>query len=281
MQRCTRTRTEGHLITLVWRSAMTLATFTIMWEGATAQTFIADGFDFPLGSRQLYTQLSDGDGWYDAQPFGHLYSRNGKYHLGEDWNLESGGDTDCGEPVYAAAAGIVVFAESGGTVWGNVIIIRHTFPNGEMVETLYGHVESILTGKNTQVARGRQIGSVGDGNGAVVFCHLHFEVRTPDCPDWGKPRSGYSATPRPHGWLGPSAYLAANRPGAIPRSPSGTLPAPSPAAIPSTPAPSYSGKAIDGQEVLRTLTPTLALIIAGVGFLGAGAALVCYSDSRN
>jgi hypothetical protein len=59
-----------------------------------------DGFDYPIGARTRYTEASDGDGWYVALEFNEFYSGNGKYHLGEDWNAESGGNTDYGLPEY-------------------------------------------------------------------------------------------------------------------------------------------------------------------------------------
>jgi hypothetical protein len=65
-----------------------------------------DGFDFPVGK-------PDAVGYYDAQPFGVTR------HLGNDWNGNGGRDTDLGDPVYAAATGIVISAVDVGFDWGN------------------------------------------------------------------------------------------------------------------------------------------------------------------
>ena len=71
---------------------------------------VADGFDYPISpyatATPAYTS-SDGqpDRYYLAQAF-RAYS--GSYHDGEDWNGDGGGDTDCGDAVYAPANGWIV-----------------------------------------------------------------------------------------------------------------------------------------------------------------------------
>ena len=60
---------------------------------------LADGFDFPVGK-------PNADGYYKARGM-RLRSPQ---HFGEDWNGRNGGDSDLGDPVYAAADGIVTFA---------------------------------------------------------------------------------------------------------------------------------------------------------------------------
>lgn len=82
----------------------------------------------------------------------------------------------CGEPVYAAAGGIV--QKTGfQTVAGNYIRIEH--PNG--VITLYGHLSKILVVPGQQVSQGEIIGYTGYSGytipAGVAGCHLHFEVR--------------------------------------------------------------------------------------------------------
>ena len=52
---------------------------------------IADSFAAPVGKSNKITQAKDSkDNWYNAQDFGE------NNHLGEDWNANSGGNTDCG-----------------------------------------------------------------------------------------------------------------------------------------------------------------------------------------
>lgn len=78
-----------------------------------------------------------------------------------------------GTPIYAAAAGTVIFAKLGNNGgYGNLVIISH--PNG--TETLYAHQSAILTHPGEQVSQGEAIGAVGS-TGRSTGPHLHFEVK--------------------------------------------------------------------------------------------------------
>src|SRR5215213_1333311 len=100
---------------------------------------IADRFAYPIGKTETVTEAKDKkDEWYNALDFG------ANDHLGEDWNKNSGGNSDCGESVFAIAAGRIVYAENAGAGWGNVLIIEHELPNGTRIESLYGHLRKIL-----------------------------------------------------------------------------------------------------------------------------------------
>lgn len=162
----------------------------------------ADGFDYPISKNRTVTEAKDKDDWYNAQDF------TVNNHLGEDWNKNTGGDTDCGEPVYAAANGLIVYAQDAGTGWGNVVIIEHVLKDGTRVQTLYGHLQSIAK-TSGEVKRREQIGNVGNANGRYL-CHLHFEVRFADCPAWNSTGQGYSEDRK--GWTDPSKFIDANRP---------------------------------------------------------------------
>ncbi|HEX8247242.1 MAG TPA: M23 family metallopeptidase [Pyrinomonadaceae bacterium] len=162
--------------------------------------FIADSFAYPVGKTEFVTAAKDRkDEWYNAQDFG------ANNHLGEDWNKNSGGNTDCGEPVFAAGNGKIVFAENAGAGWGNVVIIEHDLPNGKKVQTLYGHLQTIS--KTSGAVKKREpIGTIGNAGGKY-FCHLHFELRAANCPEWNKAGVGYSA--KRNGWLDPSDFIDA------------------------------------------------------------------------
>jgi murein DD-endopeptidase MepM/ murein hydrolase activator NlpD len=162
---------------------------------------VSDGFDYPVGRAAHVTQAMDGDGWYNAQDLGE------NNHLGEDWNSEKGGSSDCGSPVYAASKGLIVFAGEAGPGWGKVIILRHRLPDGTLVETLYGHLQS-FDKTDGEVDRREKIASVGDADGAYP-CHLHFELRFSNCPAWGSTGPGYSNNRT--GWADPSDYIDAHR----------------------------------------------------------------------
>ncbi len=162
---------------------------------------VSDGFDYPVGRARGVTEARDGDGWYNAQDFGV------NNHLGEDWNGDGGGNTDCGQPVFSVSKGTIFFAGEAGPGWGKIVLVRHRLPDGTLVETLYGHLGS-LTKTSGDVARREQIGSVGDADGSYP-CHLHFELRFSDCPFWGATGPGYGAANS--GWTDPSVFIAARR----------------------------------------------------------------------
>jgi hypothetical protein len=126
---------------------------------------LADGFDPPVGK--------NGKSYYVARGV----RPNG--HLGEDWNGIGGGDTDLGDPIYAAADGIVTFGEDYRLGWGNVVIIRSAYlENGETkyVDSLYGHLLDFTVRVGQTVKRGQQIARMGNNRG-MYDAHLHFEMR--------------------------------------------------------------------------------------------------------
>jgi murein DD-endopeptidase MepM/ murein hydrolase activator NlpD len=159
---------------------------------------IADSFAYPIGKTAFATEKRDKkDNWYNAQDF------TVNNHLGEDWNANSGGNTDCGEPVYAAANGTITYAEDAGTGWGNVIIITHDLPNAKKVQTLYGHLGKILKTEGI-VEKREQIGTIGNASGTYL-CHLHFELRDQTCLAWDQVFVGYNS--ENSGWLDPSEFI--------------------------------------------------------------------------
>lgn len=132
----------------------------------TGFTKIADGFDFPVGKPEA-------EGYYKARGF-----RPGG-HVGEDWDGVRGGDTDFKDPIYCIGDGIVVFARDVHLGWGNVIIVRHAYrENGNVryIDSLYGHLNTMLVGRGQRVVRGQQIATMGTAHGQYD-AHLHFEIR--------------------------------------------------------------------------------------------------------
>jgi len=77
-----------------------------------------------------------------------------------------------GAPVVAAGGGIVVYAGNEMKGFGNLVLIRH---EGGWV-TAYAHLERMLVNKDTVVAPGDMIGTVGS-TGGVSTPQLHFETR--------------------------------------------------------------------------------------------------------
>ena len=168
---------------------------------ATPAIKIAESFAYPVGAKAIVTEAKDADGWYNARNFGE------NDHLGEDWNKNSGGNTDCGEPVYSIADGTIVLAQDEGPGWGNVVIVEHTLPSGEKIESLYGHLETMGISSG-EVKKREQIGTIGNANGRYP-CHLHFEIRARDCPMWGQAGGGYSQERT--GWIDPSDFIDSHK----------------------------------------------------------------------
>jgi murein DD-endopeptidase MepM/ murein hydrolase activator NlpD len=115
-----------------------------------------------------------------ASRFGSRRSYNGSdykyYHTGLDYCGQ------IGDPIYAAAPGVVVFA-GPLTVRGNATMIDH----GLGVFTGYMHQSEILVKVGDRVEQGQLIGRVGS-TGRVEGPHLHFEVLAGGVPvnplDW-------------------------------------------------------------------------------------------------
>ena len=103
-----------------------------------------------------------------ASRFGSRRSYNGSdykyYHTGVDYCGQ------VGDPIYAAASGVVVFA-GPLTVRGNATMIDH----GWGVYSAYMHQSEILVNVGDHVEQGQLIGRVGN-TGRVEGPHLHFEI---------------------------------------------------------------------------------------------------------
>lgn len=174
----------------------------IVYSESETNLVIAQTFAYPISEKHFLTQARDSkDDWYNALDFGE------QNHLGEDWNKNSGGNTDCGEPVYAIGDGLITYAADAGPKWGNVIIITHKLPDGSRVQSLYAHLNEMIRTEG-EVKLREKIGTVGNANGAYL-CHLHFEIREEHCPMWDKVGSGYSSVR--DGWIDPSDFIDKHR----------------------------------------------------------------------
>lgn len=113
------------------------------------------------------------DGAYGSGAF--VWPAGNHYLSGNDyWSGHLGLDIAAGEGanIYAADAGVVVFAGWANGGYGNTVMIDH----GNGYQTLYAHMSTVAVGCGTSVSAGRTIGysgSTGNSTGA----HLHFEVR--------------------------------------------------------------------------------------------------------
>ena len=76
-----------------------------------------------------------------------------------------------GEPVYAAAAGKVVYAGSGLRGYGKLIVIKHN----QEYNSVYAHNDKLLVKEDDQVAQGQKIAELGSSEADRP--KLHFEIR--------------------------------------------------------------------------------------------------------
>jgi murein DD-endopeptidase MepM/ murein hydrolase activator NlpD len=95
--------------------------------------------------------------------------RWGKIHKGMDIAA------DAGEPVYAIAAGEVIYAGDGLRGYGNVVIVRHD----KQMSSLYAHNSELKVHQGDQVAQGTLLALLGN-TGHSTGPHVHFEIREGD-----------------------------------------------------------------------------------------------------
>jgi lipoprotein NlpD len=114
-----------------------------------------DGGDAPRLIWPTRGQVSSGFG-----------ERNGNNHDGIDISAATG------TPIYAAAAGRVIYSDDKLSGYGNLLIVRH---EGSWA-TIYAHNDRNLAAKGDFVSQGQKIAEVGQ-TGRASGPHLHFEVR--------------------------------------------------------------------------------------------------------
>jgi lipoprotein NlpD len=76
-----------------------------------------------------------------------------------------------GEPVFSAAAGVVVYSGNALLGYGNLIIIKHN----ETFLSAYAHNNKLLVKEQDRVQAGQKIARIG--NSGVTRIMLHFEIR--------------------------------------------------------------------------------------------------------
>lgn len=79
---------------------------------------------------------------------------------------------DEGEPVYASAAGKVLYSNNRMRGYGNVVILRHD----AQLTTLYAHNQTLKVALGEEVKQGQVIALLGN-TGASTGPHVHFEMR--------------------------------------------------------------------------------------------------------
>jgi murein DD-endopeptidase MepM/ murein hydrolase activator NlpD len=172
--------------------------FALLSAWQRAQVPVAHRFDPPLGS-------DHGGLAYNAQKFWEMNEGRGGNHLGDDLNGIGGMNTDLGDPVFAVADGLVIYAGEPSTGWGNIVVLAHRGNDGKLVQSMYAHLDRLYVAYGALVARGARVGTVGTAHGNYP-AHLHFEMRASDEVEIG---AGYGASKLNR--LDPDITVAARR----------------------------------------------------------------------
>lgn len=106
----------------------------------------------------------------------YVYPTNKHYLSGFDYSTKTnhlGIDLagNEGEAVYAADAGVIVYAGWNDYGYGNMVMVDH----GNGFQSLYAHLSALNVGCGQSVGQGEVIGAVGS-TGRSSGPHLHFEL---------------------------------------------------------------------------------------------------------
>ena len=118
--------------------------------------------------KKLMPTITPVEGSWNASSFGwRIDPITGQHALHEGIDFIA----DVGTPVFAAAGGVVIFAEYHYQ-YGNMVEIDH----GNDFITRYAHASKLFVKVGDVVHRGRKVAVVGS-TGRSTGPHLHFEVR--------------------------------------------------------------------------------------------------------
>ncbi len=142
------------------------------------------GADRPMPGDRPPSQVAPGGAsdliridWPLQGPINSGFGRRGSRSFHEGIDI----DGNRGDPIRAAAGGVVLHAGHGGR-YGRYLVIDH----GDGVITLYAHADRLLVHEGDNIERGDLIAEVGR-TGNARGTHLHFEVR----------RNGHPVDPLP------------------------------------------------------------------------------------
>jgi len=131
---------------------------------------------FPAIDRVVLPMKNMQKAWYESTRYFGSY--DGHPERAEDYNLESMGNTDLGEPLVAPFAGVVIGARDFGGGHGKVVAILGIDKNGQRVTCRMKHLQSIASGiwPGVFVDAGQDVGTIGNAGGYYSGAHLHIEI---------------------------------------------------------------------------------------------------------
>ncbi|WP_227367853.1 peptidoglycan DD-metalloendopeptidase family protein [Halomonas sp. M20] len=139
---------------------------TVAGPAADAGTAVAGGADAPTAQQRTYTPVENVSWQWPVE--GQVVGR-----FSDGSSITAGIDIagQKGQPVKAAAPGIVVYAGDGVRGYGNLILLKHN----DSFLSAYAYNDSLRVSENDVVEAGEVIATMGDTDADGV--KLHFEVR--------------------------------------------------------------------------------------------------------
>ncbi len=173
-------------------------------EGAAEIPAVPGGPGIPMVTTVRMPLEALEKAWYEATRVYGPYN----YHPErcEDWNLETGGNTDLGEPLVAPFAGLVLAAANYGGGVGRVVQLLGRLTGGEMVVWAGWHLQRIAVQTGQVVALGDPIGTIGNADGRYAGAHLHEQICVVNAA--GIPHPTTFASDNRYDWRQPSVWYA-------------------------------------------------------------------------
>ncbi len=169
------------------------------------QVEIPAGIGISLATRFRLPLVNLDKAWYEAT------RRYGPYNYHpqrcEDWNLESGGNTDLGEDLCAPFSGIVLSAHDWGGGTGRVVQLLGVSPVGELIVWAGWHLHTVEVQTGQVVEVGEPVGTIGNAGGRYRGAHLHEQICVVN--EWGVPAPNTFASDGRYDWRQPSAFYVA------------------------------------------------------------------------
>ena len=148
-------------------------------EGAVARLRVWAGVEsggegIPLAMVFRLPMANLDKAWYEAT------RRYGRYNYHpdrcEDVNLETGGNTDLGEPLVAPFSGLVLSAWNWKGSVGRVVQLLGVTVAGEVVVWAGWHLQAMEVTAGSVVCVGEPIGKIGNADGYYEGAHLHEQI---------------------------------------------------------------------------------------------------------
>ena len=161
------------------------------------------GEGIPLATVFRLPMLNLDKAWYEAT------RRYGPYNYHpercEDVNLETGGNTDLGEPLVAPFSGLVLSAWNWKGSVGRVVQLLGVTVAGEMVVWAGWHLQAMEVAAGSVVRVGEPIGKIGNADGYYEGAHLHEQIVVVGV--LGVPHPAlFPGTDARYGWQQPSRF---------------------------------------------------------------------------